>query len=225
MNNEKPPGLLTGHSLVSCIGDLSLQDHDDLTDCTQIATRSADMVYSRFLDSTEWLDEYVSTLHFLGWSVFQDAIVTRKRSGLSRSVADFLVQSAQAMPDTRQGNAMIDTLDALKYNEPALLSLDEQSLMGQRFQAIPARYDEKGTLTIAVFNLELVAYTKKSSFLFWDWKGHAAAIIQQRAYLKLDKRKLESNRPIIERKVREIKMKKFDLRKTNNKNPPPYPPL
>lgn len=213
MNNEKPPGLLTGHSLVSCIGDLSLQDHDDLTDCTQIATRSADMVYSRFLDSTEWLDEYVSTLHFLGWSVFQDAIVTRKRSGLSSRVADFLVQSAQTMPETRQGNAMIDTLDALEHNEAALLSLDEQSLMGQRFQVIPARYDEKGTLTIAVFNLELVAYTKKSSFLFWDWEGHAAAIIQQRAYLKLDRKKLESNRAIIERKVRELNMRKFDLRK------------
>ena len=216
MNNENPPGLLTGHSLVSCMGDLSLQDHDNLTDSTQIATRSADMVYSRFLDSTQWLDEYVSTLHFLGWSVFQDAIVTRKRSGLSRSVADFLVQSAQAMPDTRQGNAMIDTLDGLKHNEPALLSLDEQSLMGRRFQVIPARYDEQGTLTIAVFNLELVAYTKKSSFLFWDWEGHAAAIIQQRAYLKLNRTKLEINRAIIERKVRELKMKKFDLRKNKS---------
>jgi hypothetical protein len=223
MNDEKPSGLLTGPNLVSCVGDLSLQDYDDLTDCTQIATRSADMVYSRFLDSTEWLDEYVSTLHFLGWSVFQDAIVTRKRLGLSRSVAEFLIQSAQSMPDTRQGNAMIDTLDAFKYNEPALFSLDEQSLMGERFQVIPARYDEKGILHLAVFNLELVAHTKKTGFLFWDWEGHSAAIIQQRAYLKLDKKKLENNRALIQKKVREIKMKKFDLRKNKSLERPHQP--
>lgn len=214
MNNGKSSGLLTGPNLVSCIGDLSLQDYDDLTHCTQIATRSADMVYSRFLDSTEWLDEYVSTLNFLGWSVFQDAIVTRTRFGLSRSVADFLVKSAEAMPDARQGKAMIDTLDAVKHDENALYSLDEESLMGQRFQVIPARYDSRGILEIAVFNLELVAYTKKSDFLFCDLEGHAAKIIQQRAYLKLDKNKLESKRAIIEKKAREITMKKFDLRKS-----------
>jgi hypothetical protein len=118
------------------------------------------------------------------------------------------------MLDIRQGNAMIDTLDALKPDKPALFSLDEESLMGERFQVIPARYDSKGFLEIAVFNLELVAHTRKSSFLFWNWENQAAKIIQQRAFLKLDKRILETNRALIEKKRREIAMKRFDLRKT-----------
>lgn len=213
MSNGKLSGALTGPNLLSCIGEMSLQDHDDLTHCTQIATRSADLVSSRFADSTAWLDEYVTTLNFFGWSVYQDAIVTRTRADISTSAADYLVRSAQLMPDRRQANAMIDTLDALKADKPALYSLDEQSLMGERFQVIPARYDAKGFLEVAVFNLEVVAYTKKSSFLFWNWEGQAAKIIQQRAYLKLDKRILDSKRALIDNKRREIRMKRFDLLK------------
>jgi hypothetical protein len=213
MSNGKPSGILTGPNLLSCIGEMSLQDHDDLTHCTQLATQSADSVGSRFINSTKWLDEYVSTLNFFGWSVYQDAIVTRTRSDVTRSVADFLIQSAQAMPDRRQGNAMIDTLDALKPDKPALYSLDQESLMGERFQVIPARYDAKGFLEIAVFNLEVVAYTKRSGFLFWNWERQAAKIIQQRAYLKLDKRILASKRALIDNKRREIRMKRFDLLK------------
>ena len=139
MDNKTPAGLLTGPNLISCIGELSLQDFDDMTHCTQIATRSADMICSRFTDSTQWLDEYVKTLNFLGWWIFEDSISTRIRHDVSNSVADFLVQSAQAMPDSRQGNAMIDTLDALKPDKPALYSLDTESLMGKRFQVMPAR--------------------------------------------------------------------------------------
>lgn len=124
MDRQKSNGILTGHNLVSLIGDISPQDHDDLTHCTQIATKSADMLCSRFVDSAKWLHEYVSTLNFLGWSVFEDAIVTRTRYDISKSVAEFLIQSAQRMRDTRQGNAMIDTLEALKTDKPALHSLD-----------------------------------------------------------------------------------------------------
>ncbi|WP_160108988.1 hypothetical protein [Pseudomonas izuensis] len=213
MDREIPNGILTGPNLVSCIGDLSSQDYDDLGHCTQIATRSADMLCSRFTDSTKWLHEYVVTLDFFGWSVFEDAITTRTRHALSTNVAEFLVQSAQRMQDTRQGNAMIDTLDALKPQKPALYSLDEESLMGQRFQVIPARYDSKGFLEVAVFNLELVTRTRKSNFLFLDWEDPATTIIQHRAFLKLDKRIFESRRALIEKKRHEIAMQRFDLRK------------
>lgn len=213
MDSKNSNGILTGHSLVSCIDELSPQDYLDLTHCTQIATKSADRVASRFANSTAWLDEYVSTLNFFGWAVFQDAIQTRTRYDVSQSVADYLVRSAHGMHDTRQGNAMIDTLDALKPDKPALYSLDEESLMGERFQVLPARYDSKGFLEIAVFNLELVAHTKKSSFLFWSWEKQAAKIIQSRAFLKLDKRILEGKRTLLENKCRELLMKRFDLRK------------
>lgn len=213
MHGSISTGLLTGPNLVSCIGELSPRDYDDFSHCTQIATKSADMVSSRFANSETWLNEYISTLNFFGWSVFQDAITTRTRYDVSKSVAEFLVQSAQRMQDTRQGNAMIDTLDTLKPDQPALFSLDEESLMGERFQVIPARYDSKGFLEIAVFNLELVAHTKKNRFLFWNWENQAAKIIQQRAFLKLDKRILEKNRALIEKKRLEIGMKRFDLHK------------
>ncbi|MBZ9782416.1 hypothetical protein K9857_12810 [Pseudomonas sp. REP124] len=213
MDSKHSNGILTGHNLVSCIDELSPQDYLDLSHCTQIATRSADMVSSRFADSAAWLNEYVSTLNFFGWSVFQDAIQTRTRCDVSSSVAEYLVKSAHGMQDSRQGNAMIDTLDALKPDKPALSSLDEESLMGERFQVVPARYDAKGFLEIAVFNLELVANTRKSSFLFWSLEKQAAKIVQSRAFLKLDKRVLETKRALLEKKCRELVMKRFDLRK------------
>ncbi|MGE8339244.1 hypothetical protein [Pseudomonas laurylsulfatiphila] len=213
MSKNSLSGALTGHSLTSCIDELSLQDHKDLTDCTQIATKSADMLCSRFTDSSKWLHEYVNTLDFLGWSVFEDAIFTRTRSVISQSVAHFLVQSAEGMRDSRQGNAMIDTLDALKPDKSALFSLDKESLMGEGFQVIPARYDSKGFLEIAVFNLELEVTTRKNGFLFWNWEDQDAQITQRRASLKLDRYKLESIKPLIEKKLREITMKRFELRK------------
>ncbi|MGZ9742161.1 hypothetical protein ACXX83_27610 [Pseudomonas sp. GNP012] len=213
MSKNSLSGALTGHSLTSCIDELSPQDHKDLTDCTQIATKSADMLCSRFTDSSKWLHEYVNTLDFLGWSVFEDAIFTRTRSVISQSVAHFLVQSAEGMRDSRQGNAMIDTLDALKPDKSALLSLDKESLMGEGFQVIPARYDSRGVLEIAVFNLELLVTTRKNGFLFWDWEDQDAQITQRRASLKLDRYKLESIKPLIEKKLREITMKRFELRK------------
>ncbi|WP_413703649.1 hypothetical protein [Pseudomonas sp. Pseusp16] len=219
MNTKTPAGALTAHNLISCIEQLSLQDYDDFTHCTQIATRSADMVSSRFANSTKWLHEYVTTLNFLGWSVFQDAIFSRTQHTLSSSIAEFLVQSAQAMPDTRQGNAMIDTLDALKTDEPALYSLDQQSLLGERFQVIPARYDSKGFLEVAVFNLELVTSTKRSNFLFFHTEEQTTKIIQHRAILKLDKNVLESKRALIDRKRSEIRMKRFDLQKVPTIHP------
>jgi hypothetical protein len=211
MRNEKPIGTLTGPNLISCVEELALQDYDDLTHSTELATRSADRVISRTVDSAKWLDEYVSTLNFLGWSVFQDAIFTRTRHDLSRSVADFLVQSAQAMPDARQGNAMIDLLEALKPNKPAQLSLDQESLMGEHFRVIPARYDSKGFLTIAVFNLELISNTKKSNFLFFDWEEHPARIIQQGTYLKLDKNVFDTKRALIDSQRRKIRATRFRM--------------
>ena len=213
MSKNSLSGALTGHSLTSCIDELSPQDHKDLTDCTQIATKSADMLCSRFTDSSTWLHEYVNTLDFLGWSVFENAIFTRTRSVISQSVAHFLVQSAEGMRDSRQGNAMIDTLDALKPDKSALFSLDKESLMGEGFQVIPARYDSRGFLEIAVFNLELVVTTRKSGFLFWNWEDQDAQITQRRASLKLDRYKLENKKPLIEKKLREITMKRFELRK------------
>ncbi|MGH8388476.1 MAG: hypothetical protein ACRESJ_23865 [Pseudomonas sp.] len=213
MDSRNSNGILTGHNLVSCIDELLPQDYQDLSHCTQIATQSADRVSSRFANSAAWLQEYLRTLDFLGWSAYQDAIFTRTRYDVSKSVAQFLVTSAQGMQDTRQGNAMIDTLDALEPDKPALISLDNESLMGERFQVIPARYDSKGFLEIAVFNLELVAYAKKNSFLFWSWEEQAAKITQSRAYLKLDKRILDSKRSLLEKKLQEVVMKRFDLRK------------
>jgi hypothetical protein len=213
MTSQAPSGILTGPNLISCIGELSLQDYDDFTLCTQIATKSADIASNRFANSEAWFDEYILTLNFFGWSVYQDAIFTRTQYNIVNSVADFLVESAQGMRDSRQGNAMIDTLDALKPDKPALFSLDEESLMGENFQVIPARYDSKGFLETAVFNLELVTHTRKSNFLFWEWEEQTTKITQRRAYLKLDKYKFEEKKASIEKIRSEIRMKRFDLQK------------
>ena len=112
MSKTLPSGMVTGPNLISRIGELTLQDFDDLTDCSHIATRSADLVHNRFANSQYWLDEYVRTLMFLGWSLHEGALTTRRRFDVSGSVADFLVRKAQALGDSPQANARIDTLDA-----------------------------------------------------------------------------------------------------------------
>ncbi|WP_339523073.1 hypothetical protein [Pseudomonas sp. EL_65y_Pfl2_R96] len=213
MSNNTPCGMVTGHNLISCIDELSLQDFDDMTDCTRIATRSADLGHGRFANSQDWLEEYVRTLMFLGWSLHEGVIRTRTRSDITGSVADLLVRSAQSMSDSRQGNAMIDTLDALKPEKPVVLSLDEESRKGRRFQVAPSRYDSSGNLHMAVFNLELVANTEKSGFLFWSWEKQTAKIVQQSAFLKLDREVLDTKRELMEKKLRDQIMKRFALAK------------
>jgi hypothetical protein len=212
MSIETTAGVVTSHNLISCIDELSLQDFDDLTDCTQLATLSADLGHNRFANSQLWLDEYVRTLIFFGWSLHEGAITTRTRTTVSGSIADVLVQSAHTM-NPRQGKAMIDTLDALKPDKPALLSLDEESLKGHRFQVAPSRYDSKGNLHMAIFNLELVADTKRSSFLFWPWEKQSATLVQQRAFLKLNRDELDTKRALMAATLRGQVMKRFALRK------------
>ena len=51
MTIELPSGLVTGPNLISCIGELTLQDFDDLTDSTHIATQSADLAHYRFANA------------------------------------------------------------------------------------------------------------------------------------------------------------------------------
>jgi hypothetical protein len=213
MSTQTPTGVVAGHNLVSCIGELSLQDFNELTDCTRLATRSADLTQNRFANSNYWLDEYVRTLMFLGWSLHGSVITTRTRSTLTGSVADFLVQRAKTMEDPRQGNAMIDTLDALKADTPAALSLDQESLRGRRFQVAPSRYDTRGNLHMAVFNLELVADTQKSGFLFWPWEKQSATLVQQSAFLKLNRAELDTKRELMANKLRDQVMKRFALRR------------
>ncbi|NUU34083.1 hypothetical protein [Pseudomonas sp. C2B4] len=219
MTNETASGIVTGHNLLSCIGELAVADFDNLSDCTRIATRSADLSHDRFSNSNHWLEEYVRTLMFLGWSLHEDVITTRSRSDITGSIADYLVQRAQTMKDPRQGNAMIDTLDALKPDKPAVFSLDEESLKGRRFQVVPSRCDASGNLHMAVFNLELVAETDRNSFLFWPWEKRSATLIQQSAFLKLNRGILDTKRELMANKLLAQVMKRFVLRKIASGRP------
>lgn len=213
MNNEHPSGALANHNLISCIDNLSLQDFDDLTDCTRLATTSADLAHNRFASTDLWMEEYAVTLGFLGWTLHENAIRTRKRTNINGSIAEHLVRSAEISRDPQQGNAMIDTLDALRSDKPALFSLDNESVMGRRFQVAPVRYDAKGDLHMALFNLELVANVTKSSFLFWSWQEQSATLLQRSAFFKLDRQRLHSQRPLIEKRLRDITTQRFALRK------------
>ncbi|SDB24367.1 hypothetical protein SAMN03159382_02085 [Pseudomonas sp. NFACC23-1] len=213
MNNEPLTGLVTGPNLFSYIGAPSLQDHDDIADCNNIATRSADLGHHRYANPKGWFEEYARTLSFLGWSLYDDSIHTRTQHLLTGSVADFLVESAHTMKDTRQANAMIDTLDTLKADHPAILSFDNETQEGETFQIVPARYDSQGNLHIALFKLELSVDIKRRSFLFWNWERRSARIVQRRAFLKLDRRELDSRRALINKVLNEHLMRRFPLRK------------
>lgn len=207
-------GLVTGPNLFSYIAALSQQDHDDIADCNNIATRSADLSAHRYMNPEAWFYEYARTLDFLGWSVRGDTIYTSTQHIVTRSVAEFLVESAETMKDSSQANAMIDTLDTLKINNPALLSLDTETREGQSFQIIPARYDSQGNLHVALFKLELDVKVRRRSFLFWDWEKHSAKIIQRKAYLKLNRSALDDKRALVKKKMDEQLVRRFTLRMT-----------
>ncbi|WP_434560871.1 hypothetical protein [Pseudomonas sp. R1-6] len=212
MADKTLTGLVTGPNLFSYIGALSLQDHDDIADCTNIATLSADLGYLRHANPRDWFGEYVNTLNFLGWGLYDGSIFESTQHSLSGSVAEFLVRSADAMRDSRQANAMIDTLDTFKANSPALLSFDTETLQGESFQIAPARYDSQGNLHIALFKLELSVNVKRSSFLFWNWENRTARVIQRKAYLRLDRSRLDTRRESIRKKLDEQLMRRFALR-------------
>ncbi|WLH13388.1 hypothetical protein PSH58_03215 [Pseudomonas hefeiensis] len=218
MNNIHLAGLVTGPNLVSYIETPSLHDHNDLADCNNIATRSADLGHNRYTDAQGWFEEYVRTLDFLGWSLYGDSIQTTTQHIVTGSVADFLVESAQAMRDSRQANAMIDTLDTLKTDEPALLTFDQETREGETFQIIPARYDSQGNLQIALYKLELSVDIKRRRFLFWDREKRSAKIVQRRAFLTLNRRALDSKRALINQLLHEHLMRRFPLRKTRLPN-------
>lgn len=213
MNNELLTGLVTGPNLLSYIETPSLQDHNDIADCTNIATKSADLGHHRYTDPKGWFEEYARTLNFLGWSLYGDTLYTRTQHIVSGSVADFLVESAHAMKDSRQANAMIDTLDTLKTDHPALLSFDSETQQGEAFQIIPARHDSQGNLHIAIHKLELSVDIKKRSFLFWDWEKRSARIVQRRVFLTLNRNELNNKRVLIKKKLEEHLMRRFTLRK------------
>ncbi|MDO7898402.1 hypothetical protein [Pseudomonas citrulli] len=214
MNHQTPSGLVTGPNLFSYIGALQLQEHSDLADSHNIATKSADLVHHRYLDSKNWFEEYVRTLWFLGWSLYDEAINTRTAHVVAGSVADFLVQSASAMKDVRQANAMIDTLDHLESDPLALSSFDGETRQGETFQIIPTRYDAQGRLNIALYKLELKVETRRNRFLFWRWEKRSATIVQQRAFMQLDRREFEAKRALMKKKLEEHRMRRFTLKRT-----------
>lgn len=213
MTNDAPVGALIHHNLISCSKELSLQDYDDLTDSKLIASRHADSQHNRFTDAEHWLKNYALALMELGWELRDNLVTTTTQTTITSSVAEFLVDSSKAM-DNAQGNAMIDTLDALKTDQPAIFSLDRESRNGQRFQTASTKYDSKGNLHIAVFNLELVSRIERSSFLFWSWKDESVEIIQKKAIFKLNRADFDTQRTRIQSLIRKIAAQRFELRKT-----------
>ncbi|KAB0491837.1 hypothetical protein [Pseudomonas vancouverensis] len=195
MNNDIPFGVLENHNLISIISRLSLEDYDYLTDCTRIVTMLSERRVSRFGDSTEWIQEYFSNLQYFGWRALNMERYTETvKFIMSGSVAEHLVQNIELHQGIRQGNAMIDTLDALGANKTALLSFDNESNRGRRFQVAPTHYDAKGNLHLTVFQLELISRVEKNNFLFWAWEDKSTILIQRRADFVLERSLLDEQR-------------------------------
>lgn len=218
MTDKALTGLVTGPCLFSYIETLSLQAHDDIADSNNFATLIADDSHHRYHDPERWLEKYVGVLRFVGWSVYEDAIFTRTQHVLTGSVADFLVKSASSMGDTQQGNAMIDTLDSLKNNTPALSAFDRETASGETFQVVPTRYDAQGQLNIALYKLELNAHIRKSHFLFWSWERRSARIVQRRAFLKLNRKELDRHRKLISSRLENKLTERFNLSPNRSMN-------
>lgn len=195
MNNDTPFGVLENHNLISIISRLSLEDYDYLTDCTRIVTMMSERRVSRFGDSLEWIQEYFSNLQFFGWRALDlERYTERVKYNISGTIADHLVQNVALHQGNRQGNAMIDTLDALGANKTALLSFDNESNRGRRFQVAPTHYDTKGNLHLTVFQLELISRVKKNNFLFWAWEDKSTTLVQRQADFVLERSLLDEQK-------------------------------
>ncbi|MGN4049018.1 hypothetical protein [Pseudomonas sp. SM4] len=215
MNNETPTGILENHNLISLIGSLPIEDYDYLTDCTRIVTMLSERSTSRFGDSLEWAQEYYSNLQYFGWKALDGGRYTEtQKHNISGTIADHLVQNIEVFNGRPQGNAMIDTLDALSSDETALVSFDKESSMGRRFQVAPTHYDSKGNLHLAVFQLELISKVKQSKFLFWKWEETSTTLLQRKAFFVLDRNILDEQKMrLFEVLRKKLTAQRFALRK------------
>ena len=210
--NELLSGLVTGPTLTSYVETMSLRDHDDLADIQNIATKYADESKYRYADSDDWFTDYLQAMDNFGWitnGYFNELTL----NDATMSLADYVVWMIK---DPVEKNAMIDTFDSLKLNNPALLSLGEESGEGQSLQVIPAKYDSRGNLSIRIIQVQLFSETKNGNFLFWNWENRSAKIVRRTAHLVLDREKLEHWRPRLNELINKFRMSRFALRKRNS---------
>ncbi|MHC8375270.1 hypothetical protein ACYZT3_04115 [Pseudomonas sp. MDT1-16] len=210
--NELLSGLVTGPTLASYVETMSLSDHNDLADSQNIATKSADLGYYRYADSDSWFLEYLETMDYLGWTVNSE-IKELTHNDVTLSLADYIVWMFK---DPVEKNAMIDTFDALKSNNPAMLSLGEETGEGQTLQVIPAKYDLQGNLFITIIQVQLFSETKNGNFLFWNWEDRSTKIIRRAVHLMLNREKFAQNRARLKLLIDRYRMARFSLRKKNS---------
>lgn len=213
MNNKEQRAFITGPSIIACVSGVSLQDSEDITDCTQLALWAADQTYNRFASPGDWLNEYARTMRFLGWNPLGE-VIRNFRHELTGSVTEhYLQQVASDDPSSRAlRSTLIDTFAAIEQDKPAQLSLRQESLNGQHFQIAPVQYAANGQLSLKVSQFNLAAVGQVQEFLFWAWRTESAVLKERVVRFTLDRRTLEAQRPFLVRKISEIRMARFRLR-------------
>lgn len=216
MNDQAPSAVITGPSIIACVSGVSMQDDSDISDCTQLALWTADQKYNRFTQPDGWFTHYAAALKFLGWMPYRDSTYQRTYDDFSGNVVQAYLRKMTGREDNALNralnNTLIDTFDAIRPDLAAQFSLDQESLNGKQFQIAPAQYDGRGRLILLVSQFSLVARIQARQFLFWEWAKQSASLLEQVGPFVLDRSQLETNRPFLERRIREIRMTRFRLR-------------
>ncbi|KAA0967715.1 hypothetical protein [Pseudomonas sp. ANT_H12B] len=218
MEDKNRSAVVTGPTIVSMEGG-SLQDFDDVTDCTLIASLNADLEASRFTHSQQWFNSYGSCLDWIGWEPVGDSY-TQRRDTISGNVVQTYLTSLSSRQNTKLGssviNLLIDSFDAVKGNGPAIYSLDQETARGELFQVTPFWRDGAGKLRMQVSRLKLVASVKSGQFLFFEMDDDSASLLQHYAEFVLNEARLNEKRQRIQQKLKENRMARFKLRLTSS---------
>lgn len=214
MEDNNRRAMFAGPNIVSMEGG-SLQDVDDVTDCTLVSSLSADMEANRFTHPMQWFDGYANCLDWIGWEAAGDSY-TMRRDAIYGDVVQTYLNSLSSRQNTKLGgsviNLLIDSFDAIKRDRVAVYYLDQETAMGELFQVTPFWRDDSGKLRMQVSRLQLITRVRSEQFLFGTVNDSSARLLQYYAEFVLNESRLNERRRLIQLKLEKNRIKKFDLR-------------
>jgi hypothetical protein len=210
VDKQQSAGVI-GNTLVSCVAGLSRRERQDVTKSCQLAKWDADRRYDSTIHPGEWFLRYCAVLKFLGWLPSGDEITEVHRPDFSGSVTRAYLKWIAGVGGDSMMGVTADMLKALKADATVMGSFSTNSLLGEDFRIMSAERDSQGYLRIVANHFRLLSNVKRKEFIFWEWEGKTATLLQNFGCFRLDVQTFEQNREFLERRIEEINMSYIEL--------------